>query len=42
MKISTLNFLKELEKNNNREWFNEHKDLYNGAREDVTSFVLAP
>lgn len=39
MKISTLNFLKELEKNNNREWFNEHKDLYNGAREDVTSFV---
>ncbi len=39
MKISTLNFLKELEKNNNREWFNEHKNLYNDAREDVVSFV---
>lgn len=39
MKISTLNFLKELGSNNNREWFNEHKNLYNNAREDVASFV---
>ncbi len=39
MKTSTLHFLKELEKNNNREWFNEHKSLYSGAREDVASFV---
>ena len=41
MKISTLDFLKKLERNNNREWFNEHKNLFNGAREDVISFVEA-
>lgn len=39
MKISVLNFLKELERNNNREWFDEHKNLYNDARENVISFV---
>lgn len=39
MKIAVLNFLKELERNNNREWFEEHKNLYNDAREDVISFV---
>lgn len=39
MKTSTLNFLKKLERNNNREWFNEHKDLYTDAREDVISLV---
>lgn len=39
MKTSVLNFLKELERNNNREWFDEHKSLYNDTREDVISFV---
>ncbi|MBP7273959.1 MAG: DUF2461 domain-containing protein [Saprospiraceae bacterium] len=39
MKKSTLSFLKELEKNNDREWFAEHKNLYTAAREDVISFV---
>lgn len=39
MKTSTLQFLKTLEKNNNREWFNEHKDLYLKAKEDVEVFV---
>lgn len=39
MKTSTLSYLKKLEKNNNREWFNEHKHLYTDAREDVISFV---
>ncbi|MBS0028299.1 DUF2461 domain-containing protein [Chitinophaga sp. 22321] len=39
MKISVLNFLKTLEKNNNREWFNEHKKQYNNAREDLVLFV---
>ncbi|WP_343305776.1 DUF2461 domain-containing protein [Chitinophaga niabensis] len=39
MEISTLNFLKKLEQNNNREWFNEHKKLFTAAREDVLSFV---
>ncbi|QOW10208.1 DUF2461 domain-containing protein [Kaistella flava (ex Peng et al. 2021)] len=36
---STLQFLKTLEKNNNREWFNEHKDVYLKAKEDVEVFV---
>jgi len=39
MKVATLNFLKKLDSNNNREWFNEHKNDYTAAREDVTSFV---
>ena len=36
---STLQFLNTLEKNNNREWFNENKNLYLEAKEDVESFV---
>lgn len=39
MKSSTLQFLKTLEKNNNREWFNENKNLYLEAQSDVISFV---
>ncbi|KIA88367.1 DUF2461 domain-containing protein [Kaistella jeonii] len=39
MKSSTLKFLKTLEKNNNREWFNEHKNLYLEAQQDVLSFL---
>jgi len=39
MKSSTLQFLKTLEKNNNRDWFNENKDLYSDAQEDVLSFL---
>lgn len=35
MKTSTLHFLTSLQNNNNREWFNEHKNLYIEAREDV-------
>ena len=36
---STLQFLKTLEKNNNRDWFNEHKHLYLEAKEEVEIFV---
>ncbi len=36
---STLQFLNTLEKNNNREWFNENKNLYLEAKEDVELFV---
>jgi uncharacterized protein (TIGR02453 family) len=39
MKTSTLNFLEKLERNNNRDWFTEHKALFDDAREDVHSFV---
>lgn len=39
MQSSTLQFLRNLEKNNNREWFNENKTLYQEAQHDVISFV---
>jgi len=39
MQSSTLQFLRNLEKNNNREWFNENKTLYHEAQQDVISFV---
>ena len=39
MQSSTLQFLINLEKNNNREWFNENKTLYQEAQQDVISFV---
>ena len=39
MQSSTLQFLRNLEKNNNREWFNENKTLYQEAQQDVISFV---
>jgi uncharacterized protein (TIGR02453 family) len=34
----TLEFLKELEKNNNREWFQANKTAHDKARENVISF----
>lgn len=39
MKPSTLQFLKDLAANNNREWFGEHKDRYHLAQQDVSDFV---
>ncbi|MBU8884042.1 DUF2461 domain-containing protein [Kaistella sp. DKR-2] len=36
---TTLNFLRNLTKNNNREWFAEHKEKYISAQENVISFV---
>ena len=36
---STLQFLKELNKNNYREWFNENKPRYEAARENVIEVV---
>ncbi len=35
----TFNFLKQLKKNNNREWFNDHKDQYQSHRENVIDFA---
>jgi uncharacterized protein (TIGR02453 family) len=35
---STLHFLKDLSKNNDRDWFNIHKARYNKARENVEVF----
>lgn len=36
---SVFNFLKDLSKNNNREWFNEHKERYINAHEITISFA---
>lgn len=36
---STLQFLKDLNKNNNREWFSENKDRYLAAQANVAEFV---
>lgn len=36
---STLDFLKALHKNNDREWFNAHKAEYLKAHENVCSFI---
>lgn len=36
---STLKFLKELSLNNNRDWFNEHKNVYTAAHQNMCEFV---
>ncbi|GAA4438279.1 DUF2461 domain-containing protein [Pontibacter saemangeumensis] len=36
---STLAFLADLAKNNTREWFSEHKERYNAARQNYTNFL---
>src|SRR5580658_116250 len=35
LQVATLKFLKDLKKNNNKPWFEKHKDLYLGAKEDI-------
>lgn len=39
MKPATLQFLKTLQNNNNRDWFNENKSIYIEAKDDVLLFV---
>jgi uncharacterized protein (TIGR02453 family) len=39
IEASTLNFLKALSENNNREWFNANKGSYELARENVLQFT---
>lgn len=38
---NVLSFLKKLEKNNNREWFIDHKDEFKGLENDVKQFYRA-
>lgn len=38
---STFDFLKELKKNNDREWFNTNKDRYKLAQQNVVQFLDA-
>ena len=37
--LATLNFLKDLTENNNREWFQDNKEQYEAAREDMLQFT---
>lgn len=39
LKTSTLKFLKDLKKNNNKTWFEKNKSNYLGARDDAERFV---
>jgi uncharacterized protein (TIGR02453 family) len=39
IKKETFRFLKELKKNNNREWFNENRDFYMDVRKDFEGFI---
>ena len=41
IKQSSLDFLKMLSENNNREWFNAHKDLYTEAHNNIIAFADA-
>jgi uncharacterized protein (TIGR02453 family) len=41
IKEDSINFLKKLSKNNNRDWFNEHKDTYLKAHENIIEFADA-
>ncbi|MEO5995754.1 MAG: DUF2461 domain-containing protein [Chitinophagaceae bacterium] len=39
LQISTIKFLKDLTKNNNKSWFEEHRSSYESARKDFERFV---
>ena len=39
LQLSTIQFLKALKKNNNREWFQENKAKYEQAKMDYLQFV---
>ena len=41
IKKESLAFLKTLSKNNNRDWFNNHKDTYTKSQENIKSFADA-
>jgi uncharacterized protein (TIGR02453 family) len=39
LQVSTLDFLKKLEKNNNKAWFDEHRKEYEQAKKDYEQFI---
>lgn len=39
IKPATLKFLKDIAKNNNRDWFNAHKDNYLAAQQNMCDFI---
>jgi uncharacterized protein (TIGR02453 family) len=41
IKKDSIDFLTELSKNNDRDWFNSHKDRYNEGRDNIIAFADA-
>ena len=41
IQASTLKFLKDLKKNNNKPWFDAHRNQYEDAKADFASFIQA-
>lgn len=41
LQSSTLKFLKDLKKNNNKPWFDAHRKEYDSAKSDFTNFIQA-
>jgi uncharacterized protein (TIGR02453 family) len=41
IKKESIAFLKAISKNNNRDWFNDHKDIYNKAHDNIIGFADA-
>ena len=39
LQSSTVKFLKDLSKNNNKEWFDKHRPVYEAARNDFAQFI---
>lgn len=39
LQSSTLQFLRNLKKNNNKPWFDAHRNQYEAAKEDVETFI---
>ena len=39
LQASTLRFLEQLGKNNNKAWFDQHRDDYQTAKEDFEVFI---
>lgn len=39
IKRDSLEFLKDLSENNNREWFNKHKNRYTEAHDNIITFI---
>jgi uncharacterized protein (TIGR02453 family) len=41
LQTTTLKFLKDLEKNNNKPWFDKNRSVYEAAKTDFASFIQA-
>ena len=41
LRLSTLKFLKDLKKNNNKPWFEAHRKEYEAAKIDFAAFIQA-